>query len=103
MGMFSKGFGSVRREQKRQEQIRESLSGKLFNFFLTEKNPEADIIFLNNQPLTFSRTQNRKAVTVKVSTIPMYAPKKTMVIVLSALVRVLRLLSKVHFLCTITR
>lgn len=53
MSMFSKGFGSVRREQKRQEQIRESLSGKLFNFFLTEKNPEADIIFLNNQPLTF--------------------------------------------------
>ena len=53
MSMFSKGFSSVRKEQKRQEQIRESLSGKLFNFFLTEKNPEADIIFLNNQPLTF--------------------------------------------------
>ena len=53
MGLFKMGFGSVRNEQKRQEAIRESYGNKLFNFFLTENNSEADIIFLHDEPITF--------------------------------------------------
>lgn len=53
MGLFQSGFKSVRKEQKRQEEFSKALKGKLFNFFLTEKAPEATVYFLNDEPLTF--------------------------------------------------
>ena len=53
MGLFKKGFNSVREEQKRQEELRASFNSRLYNFFLTDRNDEADIVFLHGQPLTF--------------------------------------------------
>lgn len=52
-GLFSTGYEAVKQEQERQEKSYENLKGKLFGFFLTEKNPSATILFLNNKPITF--------------------------------------------------
>lgn len=53
MGLFKSGYEAVQKEQERQEKAYENMKGKLFSFFLTEGNPAATILFLNNEPVTF--------------------------------------------------
>lgn len=70
MGLFTSGYKAVRKEQKRQEEYRKNLKGKLFHFFLTEKNDEANIVFLNNEPVNFygHNVQNKDRYDLKVCT-----------------------------------
>lgn len=52
--LFKRGYEAARDEKKRQDEIRESMGKRLFNFFLTEEDDEADIRFLTSEPITFN-------------------------------------------------
>lgn len=53
MGMFKKGYTSVREEKQRQDEAREKAGKNLFRFFLTGDGDEADVRFLTEEPVTF--------------------------------------------------
>lgn len=52
--LFKRGYEAARDEKKRQDEIRESMGKRLFNFFLTEDDDEADIRFLTSEPVNFN-------------------------------------------------
>lgn len=53
MGLFKKGYESVREEKQRQEDIREKSGKRLWRFFLGEDGEEADVRFLTEEPINF--------------------------------------------------
>ena len=57
MGFFKSGYSAVKKEQKKAERRQKEMSGKLFDFFITEANPEAKMVFLNEEPIVFKAHQ----------------------------------------------
>lgn len=50
-GLFKKGFEGAREAAAQQEERKKLMGKKLFEFFLKKNNDEADIIFLNEEPI----------------------------------------------------
>ena len=53
MGMFQRGFDASRAEKERQDKAREEMGKKLWRFFIKDDGDEADLRFLNAQPVNF--------------------------------------------------
>lgn len=53
MGMFQRGYDASRAEKERQDKVRENMGKKLFRFFIKEDGEEADLRFLNEEPVNF--------------------------------------------------
>jgi len=53
MGMFQRGYDASRAEKERQDKARENMGKKLWRFFLVDDGDEADLRFLNEQPVNF--------------------------------------------------
>lgn len=53
MALFKKGYEAAREEKKRQEEVREQMSKRLFRFFLTGDGAEAKVRFLTEEPVNF--------------------------------------------------
>lgn len=53
MGMFQRGYDASRAEKERQDKARENMGKKLFRFFIKEDGEEADLRFLNEEPVNF--------------------------------------------------
>lgn len=56
-GMFNRGYKFAREEAERQEQARANVGKLIFEFFLKadkkNRSPEADVIFLTDEPINF--------------------------------------------------
>ena len=57
MGFFKSGYSAVKKEQKKAERRQKEMNGKLFDFFITEANPEAQMVFLHEEPIVFQAHQ----------------------------------------------
>lgn len=51
--MFKRGYEASRAEKERQDQARENMGKKLWRFFLKDDRDEADLRFLNEEPVNF--------------------------------------------------
>lgn len=54
MALFKKGYEAAREEKKRQEEVREQMSKRLFRFFLSGDGAEAKVRFLTEEPVNFN-------------------------------------------------
>ena len=52
--MFKRGYDAVEKEKARQEQARENMGLKLWDFFLRDDGDEADLRFLTEEPVNFN-------------------------------------------------
>lgn len=52
-GLFKRGYEASRAEKERQDKARENMGRKLWRFFLKEDGDEADLRFLNGEPVNF--------------------------------------------------
>lgn len=53
MGMFNRGYKSVREEKQRQDENREKMGKQLWRFFLSKDGEEAQVRFLTEEPINF--------------------------------------------------
>lgn len=51
--LFNTGFDNVKEEAKRQEKVREASRNRVNRFFLSKDGDEADIYFLNEEPVNY--------------------------------------------------
>lgn len=52
-GLFKRGYEASRAEKERQDKARENMGRKLWRFFLKDDGDEADLRFLNGEPVNF--------------------------------------------------
>lgn len=63
--LFSRGYKGVREEKKRQDEVREAMKNRLWDFFIKESGEEADIRFLTEEPINFYEHTIKKYVNGK--------------------------------------